>query len=233
VAICVKIDNYFQSNVCVVTGCSDEYIRGYRFKNATHDNSMGVEIHDENEILEYYGCVLRTSNSDKCTGLYFNVNGALLAAQSSGKLVDIYQVKSFTEANKKVKRRLKRIREKSNILADGEEIADDNMLISAPDVNLSDEIDLLHSIRCGARVRGFAFNPQLPSLSDNEKYGEVKAMIGLITNSIELYAIPLIDHKKVKDATGEFVPRKLNVIDIHGHRFYFFIFILHCVNFLF
>jgi hypothetical protein len=45
----------------------------------------------------------------------------------------------------------------------------------------------------------------------------VKAMIGLITNSIELYTIPLFDHNKEK-LLMEIAPRKLNVVDIHGHR---------------
>lgn len=78
-----------EDNVSIVTGSSDEFIRGYRLKAQSSDAVTGADLGEEQDVLEYYGCAVRGCPTDKCTGLFFNSTGALLAAQSSGKTIEV------------------------------------------------------------------------------------------------------------------------------------------------
>jgi U3 small nucleolar RNA-associated protein 12 len=63
------------------------------------DVSSSVLLGDDEKVLEYYGCVRRVpaaaigkgvaGSVDKCARLEFNVSGTILAAQSSGKIVEV------------------------------------------------------------------------------------------------------------------------------------------------
>jgi hypothetical protein len=85
----------------VFTGSSDDLIRGYKvlFKSITtvetNKNSVGDvnELNnDQNVSLEYYGCISRSNSSiDKCVALRINNAGNILAAQSSGKVIEVSQ----------------------------------------------------------------------------------------------------------------------------------------------
>jgi U3 small nucleolar RNA-associated protein 12 len=100
---------------------------------------------------------------------------------------------------------------------------------------LSDEIELIDTIRCGERVKGFAFNPltPIPFKKTNESNGlsesfvVVKALVGLSSNAIEIYGItlPFVLEKNLavldeKHKSKEIIPisSKLSVIDLQGHR---------------
>jgi hypothetical protein len=83
----------------ILTGAADELIRGYRLvvsSNAS-EKEPGVSRPDSSDdILEYYGCVERQLGSagvgpskEKCASLCFDSSGSLLAAQSSGKIVEV------------------------------------------------------------------------------------------------------------------------------------------------
>jgi hypothetical protein len=76
------------------TGGSDEFIRGYRTKAK---GGEAPSVGDEEEVLEYIGCVARntTGANDKCVSLslttFHNSPSIpmLLASQSSGKLIEV------------------------------------------------------------------------------------------------------------------------------------------------
>ena len=111
------------------TGGADELLRGYRMTGTgtgTGLDSEGKEkektafLGDEETLFEYFGAIKRSAGVtlnqggiEKCSGLHINTAGTLLAAQSTGKIVEIYRLRDDTEAKKKMKRRQKRIREKA------------------------------------------------------------------------------------------------------------------------
>ena len=123
--------------VRVVTGGADELLRGYRLavsgagstksgeavstgkKGAASgvggEEEKRVFLGDEETLLVYFGCVRRdgSASMDACRGLHVSPGGGLLAAQSAGKVVEFFRLKSPADAKKKVKRRLKRMREKA------------------------------------------------------------------------------------------------------------------------
>ena len=124
--------------VRVVTGGADELLRGYRLavsgtkagsaqsgaavstgkkggaSGVGGEDEKRVFLGDEETLLVYFGCVRRdgSASTDACRGLHVSPAGTLLAAQSAGKVVEFFRLKSPADAKKKVKRRLKRMREK-------------------------------------------------------------------------------------------------------------------------
>lgn len=187
------------------------------------------------QVIEFYGSVERQSGGngsiDKCAGLSFNPEGSLLAAQSSGKMVEFFRVRSAAEAKKKCKRRTKRTDKKASAGVAGAEgeVFNVNMLV------LSDELESLpsHTIRCAARVRSFAFDPsynkhsshgQSQSQSKGTTNKDCKGMLSLVNNTLEVYVIPLTSSVESNDDNNNettvqtAVPSKLSVIDLHGHK---------------
>lgn len=82
------------SGVIVLTGAADELIRGYRLITTTTTTASATTTasDDTMTILEYYGSVERQNSGasvDKCAGLTFAPGGGLLAAQGSGKSVEV------------------------------------------------------------------------------------------------------------------------------------------------
>lgn len=72
----------------IVTGSADGKLRGYCLSQS--DNEAGaVLLSDEERVLEYIGSVERQFPNDKATSLQFNPEATVLAAQNSGKNVEV------------------------------------------------------------------------------------------------------------------------------------------------
>jgi U3 small nucleolar RNA-associated protein 12 len=81
----------------LVTGASDELLRGYRLcaegraPESTDTTPAGEE--GNQVLLEPHGTLLRQQSGgggyDKCVLLEFNAAGNLLAAQTSGKIIEV------------------------------------------------------------------------------------------------------------------------------------------------
>ena len=76
----------------VLTGAADELVRGYRLSTSSSAATSDLG-EDSVRVIEFYGSVERqpggNGSYDKCAGLTFNPAGTLLAAQSSGKIVEV------------------------------------------------------------------------------------------------------------------------------------------------
>ncbi|KAJ1417352.1 WD40-repeat-containing domain protein, partial [Ochromonadaceae sp. CCMP2298] len=84
------------SEVVLVTGAADNLLRGYRLRARQVQGQDG-----EGEILEYFGSVERGGEgSEKCAVLCFSAQGDLLAAQSGGKAVELFKVRTPAEVKK-------------------------------------------------------------------------------------------------------------------------------------
>ena len=89
-------------DVRVITGGADELLRGYRLNTHTHTQSGEVKdaerktlLGDDETVFEYFGAIKRTAvlaqqgSIEKCSALRINSAGTLLAAQSTGKVVEV------------------------------------------------------------------------------------------------------------------------------------------------
>eukprot|EP01038_Epipyxis_sp_PR26KG_P009374 gene9374-12630_t len=223
----------------IYTGSADEFIRGYIVSNNKSDN---INVNDSEVILEYFGSIVRqTGGNDPCMSLTVNSNKNLLAAQSNGKTIEIYRFRLPTEVKKKIKRRLKRLQDKSNplMIVDEENIKneDENNDLNSFDKTMSDtaltdadssaesfqgnslksatlfdELELLHTIRCMSKVRGFDFCPLI-----NQDGHHVKSLVSLMNNTLEVYQIPLTKNNTDLDSNLN-APSKISIIDLNGHR---------------
>lgn len=212
--------------VRVFTGAGDEKIRAYALKHKVLSADGNAPI-DEDQLLVYVGSVGRTSNAgghvDRCASLAVDSSSGLLAAQSAGKIVDIFRIRSKDESKKKTKKRRKRLQEQmeakssqSGVKRDADGIAlDDPADLQAHDDThgpiltewqLVDELESLHTLRTAVKMRSFEFSPAVLAATDDT----VTAMVALSNNSIEAYKIPL-----VKTPAGVV---KSSVVDFAGHR---------------
>jgi hypothetical protein len=96
----------------VITGGADEFLRGYRLtgtvdpatasSSSSSSSSLSKEVSvqkaflgDEENVLEYFGSLTRTAvvaqqgAIEKCSGLHINSAGTILAAQSTGKVIEV------------------------------------------------------------------------------------------------------------------------------------------------
>ena len=92
----------------MITGGADEFLRGYRLTGTVDSattslsSSLSKEasvqkafLGDEENVLEYFGSLTRTAvvaqqgAIEKCSGLHINSAGTILAAQSTGKVIEV------------------------------------------------------------------------------------------------------------------------------------------------
>jgi len=206
-----------QSGIRVLTGCSDDQIRGYRLRS---DGDPIVD--DEDNVLVSCGGVTRPgSGSDRCAGLALSSQNDMIAAQSSGKSLTFFRVRSAADARAKTRRRLKRQRERTAKAVDGTWIdgdddddsdgdSVDHEATDASATTLADELELVTTLRCQAKVRGCAWHP-VPSRAGEPE----RLLVSLSSNCLEMYKVPRT--RGTLSAT-ELVPAKTMLLDLQGHR---------------
>jgi U3 small nucleolar RNA-associated protein 12 len=148
----------------------------------------------------------------------------VLAAQDAGKMVDVFRVRDEGVSKKKMKRRLKRQREKAkqrpllNHTDHGEEAGawaeghpEESAVValgegegegeSSPTLVATDELEFLTTLRTTAKVRGLCFSGEVID-------GAVRVVLSLGNNSLELHAVSL----ESKECT------RLLTVEALGHR---------------
>jgi U3 small nucleolar RNA-associated protein 12 len=217
----------------VLTGAADEFLRGYSLDSILASPTAGTALDDDIELLKYCGSMQRlASGNDKCVGLHIDASNTLVAAETSGKHVEIWRLRSKIEARKKLKRRQKRAREhsKKNSASDDELTAVDSTNASSGvgdhEQQLSDLLELCYTVRCAQRVRGFAFSPTVSNAAASSGGARsVGALVCLLGNALEVYRLPLVSDDRNSnlsqsslDDIVEQSPTKVSTVAMHGHR---------------
>ena len=157
------------------------------------------------ESLEYIGCVKRDAGAtDRCQSLAVNSSMTVLAAQSNGKVVDLFKIRSKSEISKKIKRKLKRSREReknSKQDIDNDITEEEGEAKDLFSVTLSDIIESHSFIRSHSRIKSIAINNKKSSTDDE------RVLVSLSNNSIEIYKL-----------NQEYTAEKTIAIDYQGHR---------------
>jgi U3 small nucleolar RNA-associated protein 12 len=159
-----------------------------------------------------------------CIRHYGNFVGVL---HHNSKVVYIYQIRTVEESIRKKQRRLKRRREKQNIvntekkglkrgiLDDDEDIIDDTVIENknldqvqdVDEIKTSDEFEYFGMVRASHKIRGFIFC--LPS-----KGFSVKLICALSTNALEVNTLK----KEMDDKQQSIVTSKnISLMDMYGH----------------
>lgn len=153
----------------IVTGAADDLLRAYSVVPGD------VLVADAEAVLEYAGCV-KLTGGEKCTHIEFNNQGSLLAVLTGQKNVELFHFRSLAEVKKKMKRRLKRAREKTirsgtangnaeetnNYFADtADEVTEGSSEHASESITLSDCLEPFTTIRCPHKVKSFSIRCDL------------------------------------------------------------------------
>ena len=99
----------------IITGAADEYLRAFEIVDpTTTSSSSSVNV---NTLLLPRGGIQRVNTSggrDRCSHLVVSPCHSSVVAQGSGKFADIYRLRSYKEATRRMQRRLRRLRTKEN-----------------------------------------------------------------------------------------------------------------------
>lgn len=146
----------------LITGAADDLLRAYSVREGD------VVVADAEDVLDYAGCV-KLAGGEKCTHIEFNSQGTVLAAQTGQKNVEIFHFRNESEAKKKLKRRLKRFREKiakqsnaatedcNNLFSTDGEMGDEAATEQVSEsITLSDCLEPITTIRCPHKVKSFS-----------------------------------------------------------------------------
>ncbi len=201
----------------LVTGAADDLLRAYSLRP---DRGEAM-IADSEDVLEYMGCV--KLSGEKCTHVEFNASGSILSALSGMKTIEVFEFRSAGDAKKKMKRRLKRAREKAarevqpeGAHAEEAAIVEEQAAVeeAAGDVTLSDCVEVVGSIRCAHKIRSFSVSPHTKrtagqQLQQARGAEEDSIVLSMVNNALEVY--------RVAPGTADSCSKR-SVVELPGHR---------------
>jgi len=136
------------SSLLLVTGSTDKQLRIWEL------DPEG----DEEGVARYLGDVERNTNK-RALSVRFDRAGMVLGVLSADKTCDFFRVRNDEEVKKKIKRRLKRLKEKAgkNKLKSEQESDNTASLEQSGKVLASDKLETLLPLRRKEKITGFSF----------------------------------------------------------------------------
>lgn len=224
----------------IFTGSSDNLLRGFWLSDGdkAKSSSITVDADDKSQVKISLPSIATTSSvivepwklmaapiirqsTKRVQTVMYSPEGDLLGVQSADKVIEFYYVRSAEEAKKKMKRRIKRQKEK---LKPGEELPEDiKKELEQPTV--TDELQLLAILRTNQSVRSFSFGRRLNSKSDVRN-----VLVSFSNNLLEVHTLKIDKESKLKsDDNGEDIQLKekqslvpsidlKHEVSIPGHR---------------
>lgn len=201
------------NELLILTGSSDDLVRGYRVReNSKTDGSTG-EGADEEEVLDYFGCHQLTGG-EKCAALAVSQHpsGSVLVALSgpSSKTLEMFKLRDAQGIKKKVKRRLKRLREKPRTRNEGDaDTVAEQLEEEEGKTVLGDLLEPSATAKSAHKVKSLSFAPGL------SKDGSHRLLAATSSNTLEVFRI-LAPEVVSEDDKPSF--SKQSVLEMHGHR---------------
>ncbi|GMI01419.1 hypothetical protein TrLO_g4910 [Triparma laevis f. longispina] len=200
----------------LTSGASDNFLRSW---------SLSPPQENTDEVAKFLGSISRTSQEKSGVIKYHRNAGFMAAGYHASRDVEVYCFRSGEESKKRMKRRLRRRREKDGkvkvsktvkgVLEDsssdeeGEETTnddDDNSEYDPNSIKTVDELTLSCLLRASAKVKGFEF------LRNLEKGGGARIVVALATNAMEVHSVG-----KYVEGIDTPQSKKLNTLDMYGH----------------
>ena len=175
----------------LVTGSGDSQLRVWRLRGdkSKHDGKPSPPTLDQKadtvgatggrdganggSVFVPMGSIFRKTCTGRAAEVRFSPEGSLLGCLAAGVSVEVYRMCSSKEVVRKVKRRLRRAREKARVRAANlAKLRDDctaggdyNTPVARDDTTVSvaaAELEWVATVRCSAKVRSFSFARVLP-----------------------------------------------------------------------
>eukprot|EP00124_Ichthyophonus_hoferi_P001323 Ihof_evm8s65 gene=Ihof_evmTU8s65 len=193
-----------QDETRMISGTMDEDMKLWAIGvPAEKEESDGPKATIEFTLL---GSVPRKGR-ERVVTIALHQNGKYLVVQGADKLVEIYRLRSEKEIEKRLKRRAKRQREKkSKNESNQAEETEISEIVRTP----SDEIEFLHTIAVGSKVRSVDWLPKAKAVKGQEDTEEVQLIMALNNNTLELHNITIAP----KSTEGS----QVATVDLPGHR---------------
>lgn len=193
----------------LAVGASDGEVRMFRVDVGSERGASGV--------LVDIGTVRRSTGDrvTKCRFVHMSDEETFLVCQGAGKVVDVWQVRSEKEADKRKRKREKRKEEKKKRKTKGDHVDEGGDISDAAeangaspedrnreDIKAADELEQVAVVRSKNKLTSFAVHPKATS-----KKSIMFMVLATSNNVLELW-----DIKSGKE------PAKTATIDVMGHR---------------
>ena len=143
----------------LVTGSVDNYLRFWSLDNEEWSSiSTSSEMDDVQEeyVAKYYGTLERKSR-ERVAKIRFNHEGTLLAVQSTDNSVELWELRSKDQIQKKLKKRRTKEKKKKDLLMESDPEAAKEIPDVVPQLPM-DEYNLAHTVTASNKVKSFAFS---------------------------------------------------------------------------
>ena len=191
----------------LLTGSSDQSLRLFSiYKDprvfSTEADEDGKEVGGSEHVLEYRGCVT-VSQSGRTGQLLMDSTQSLVGYFNVNKVFMLYRVRSFAGSIKRMKRRIRRRKERGGgAKARGK---------------CSDAMELVSTVKTTHKLTSFDFGRQL------KESDEVEVLFGMNNNSMQLYRLSRNNSQATKDEEGRSMENtgsyeKVLSIALAGHR---------------
>lgn len=173
----------------VLTGSSDQSLRLfsiYKDLRSFKTEDDETEKIEAQHLIEYRGCI--TLQHPGRTGqLLADASQSLIGYYNVGKVFMLYRIRSFHEASRKMKRRVRRRKEKGGV--------------AESRVQCSDVLELVSTVNTSHKISSFDFGRVF------EESDEIEVLFGLNNNSMQLYRFgrknaPAKESKNEEDEKG-------------------------------
>ena len=189
------------------TGSSDQSLRLFSIYKEprvfiTESKEENKEATGAEHVLEYRGCV-NMSHSGRTGQLLVDPTQSLVGYCSVNKIFMLYRIRSLKDSSKRMKRRIRRRKEKGGT-------AESRM-------QCSDVMELVSTVNLTHKLTSFDFGRQL------KESDEVEVLFGLNNNSMQLYRLGCNNSQASKDEEGKSAENtgsyeKVLSIALSGHR---------------
>jgi len=167
----------------VLTASSDQSIRAIEFEPST-------------QIWRLMEGSVTRGTAERAAMIKFSQGGNLVACQSAGKTLEILRVRQGEEVHKRMKRRLRKLKEKGKEENESER-----------ETHVSDGLEPLAQIRTDHKMRAFAFVSASASKSE--------LVVSYTANHMELYSLE-IQHGPKRNR--ELQLKRTRELELQGHR---------------
>jgi U3 small nucleolar RNA-associated protein 12 len=236
----------------VLTGGGDAMLRCFAMNTAEQAESVAESVAERvggdqvipPQHLQAMGSVARVDSS-KCQGLCVDPSRQWVGVYGSGKTVELYRAREWSEVRRRIQRRRKRAKEKSDraaAKAEDEEVEGGEKRVKGaigssafeaaaeeemPESNViqpiaGDEWELVAIVRCSHKLRSAALLPSsaVPTAVAEEGNSTPAVLLCTADNQIELHCVDREESKSTTLPDGSKVAgsRRVGAISRDGHR---------------
>ncbi|KAK8808615.1 hypothetical protein WA158_008516 [Blastocystis sp. Blastoise] len=194
----------------LITGCSDQKIRIFDMKkqdtkNIDKDTTASTSDIDNPEYsLDLKGMLTNNQGNSRTNKLRYTENGQYFGWQGVGKDFVLYHVRDSEAANKKMKRRVKRKREKMNKKEGENRISIEK---EKEEMQVADIYDSICILKTSQKIKSFDFG-----LTTKDT---LQVLFTHVNNSISVYTIHTNYNDNIENACSY---ERLYYINTQGHR---------------